>query len=87
MSAERALLAVLDLQPWMEDALCAQTDPEVFFPDKGQSAKQAKRVCARCPVQQPCLAYALDRPELQGVWGGLTERERRQLRTARREAA
>lgn len=64
---------------WRDSALCAQTDPEAFFPDKGTSPKPAKQVCGRCPVRSECLDDALLRRERFGVWGGLTERERRVL--------
>jgi WhiB family redox-sensing transcriptional regulator len=72
---------------WMSDGLCAQTDPEAFFPEKGESARPAKKVCARCPVQAPCLAYALAHREPHGIWGGLTGRERRDLLRNRQAAA
>jgi WhiB family redox-sensing transcriptional regulator len=64
--------------------LCAQTDPEVFFPEKGGSVREAKAVCAGCPVRTPCLEYALAHDERFGVWGGLSERERRRLTSAAR---
>jgi WhiB family redox-sensing transcriptional regulator len=66
-------------QPWTADALCAQTDPEVFHPEKGGSTRDAKKVCAKCPVQAECLNWALTTGERFGVWGGLSERERRKL--------
>lgn len=65
---------------WQERALCAQTDPEAFFPDKGGSTREAKRICLGCEVQAKCLEYALDHDERFGIWGGLSERERRRLR-------
>ena len=64
---------------WHDLARCAETDPEMFFPDKGESVRPAKRVCAGCEVQAECLQDALDRGERFGVWGGLSERERRVL--------
>lgn len=64
---------------WMADGLCTQTDPELFFPDVGGSAKDAKRVCAGCGVRARCLAYALENGFRWGIWGGLSERERRPL--------
>lgn len=67
---------------WQEDALCAVTDPEAFFPEKGGSTKEAKRVCASCDVRVECLDYALDHDERFGIWGGLSERERRKLKKA-----
>jgi WhiB family transcriptional regulator, redox-sensing transcriptional regulator len=67
------------VQPWAEDALCAQTDPESFFPDKGGSTREAKKVCAQCFVQAECLDWALTTNERFGIWGGLSVRERRAL--------
>ena len=65
---------------WQERALCAQTDPEAFFPEKGGSTREAKKVCQNCEVRQECLEYALANDERFGIWGGLSERERRKLR-------
>ncbi|OHU66188.1 WhiB family transcriptional regulator [Mycobacteroides chelonae] len=67
---------------WESAALCAQTDPEAFFPEQGGSTKEAKRVCQGCEVTAECLKYALKNDERFGVWGGLSERERRQLKKA-----
>lgn len=65
---------------WQSDALCAQTDPEAFFPEKGGSTRDAKKICASCEVRAQCLEYALANDERFGIWGGLSERERRKLR-------
>ncbi|WP_233091300.1 WhiB family transcriptional regulator [Arthrobacter sp. MSA 4-2] len=65
---------------WQSDALCAQTDPEAFFPEKGGSTRDAKKVCGACMVRSECLEYALENDERFGIWGGLSERERRRLR-------
>nr|WP_326957434.1 MULTISPECIES: WhiB family transcriptional regulator [Brevibacterium] len=65
---------------WQEQALCAQTDPEAFFPEKGGSTREAKKVCASCEVRAQCLEYALANDERFGIWGGLSERERRRLK-------
>lgn len=65
---------------WHERALCAQTDPEAFFPEKGGSTREAKKVCAVCEVRAECLEYALAHDERFGIWGGLSERERRKLK-------
>lgn len=65
---------------WQTDALCAQTDPEAFFPEKGGSTRDAKRICTTCDVRAQCLEYALQNDERFGIWGGLSERERRKLR-------
>jgi WhiB family redox-sensing transcriptional regulator len=67
---------------WRERALCAQTDPEAFFPEKGGSSREAKKVCRSCEVRPECLEDALRRGERFGVWGGLTEGERRKLARA-----
>jgi WhiB family transcriptional regulator, redox-sensing transcriptional regulator len=78
------LLAVADLlgdaPEWQERALCSQTDPEAFFPEKGGSTREAKRICTRCEVRAECLEYALGHDERFGIWGGLSERERRRLK-------
>jgi WhiB family redox-sensing transcriptional regulator len=65
---------------WQERALCAQTDPEAFFPEKGGSTREAKKVCASCQVRAECLEYALANDERFGIWGGLSERERRRVK-------
>ena len=65
---------------WQADALCAQTDPEAFFPEKGGSTRDAKTICTTCEVRGECLEYALQNDERFGIWGGLSERERRKLR-------
>lgn len=67
-------------QSWQERALCAQTDPEAFFPEKGGSTREAKKVCIGCDVRAECLEYALAHDERFGIWGGLSERERRKLK-------
>ena len=78
-----------DLSPagdpsWRLDALCAETDPEAFFPEKGGSTRDAKRVCSGCGVRAECLEFALANDERFGIWGGLSERERRRLRLQQR---
>ena len=65
---------------WQEQALCAETDPEAFFPEKGGSTREAKKICTGCEVKAECLEYALANDERFGIWGGLSERERRRLR-------
>jgi WhiB family redox-sensing transcriptional regulator len=65
--------------PWVELALCAQTDPELFFPEQGGSTKKAKGVCHRCDVRPECLLDALAAKEHFGVRGGFSERERRRF--------
>jgi WhiB family redox-sensing transcriptional regulator len=65
---------------WQDRALCAQTDPEAFFPEKGGSTREAKKICLGCEVRHECLEYALAHDERFGIWGGLSERERRRLK-------
>jgi WhiB family transcriptional regulator, redox-sensing transcriptional regulator len=65
---------------WQDRALCAQTDPEAFFPEKGGSTREAKKICLGCEVRTQCLEYALAHDERFGIWGGLSERERRRLK-------
>src|SRR5271155_1798633 len=65
---------------WQDKALCAQADPEAFFPEKGGSTMAAKRVCRSCEVRAECLEYALEHDERFGIWGGMSERERRRLK-------
>ena len=71
---------------WMESALCAQTDPELFFADKGDWNKviRAKLVCRQCQVREKCLAWALENNERFGVWGGMTPTQRQALRSPSR---
>lgn len=64
---------------WKQEGLCSQTDPDLFFPEQGDSAVVPKRICKRCPVRQLCLQYALDHREPHGVWGGITAHERRHM--------
>lgn len=72
---------------WRVRAACRQTDPDLFFPEGTagpalRSADEAKQLCGRCPVQARCLSWALDHGAVFGIWGGLTEAERRDLRRA-----
>ena len=66
---------------WRELAACRGTELEVFFPERGETAGPARQVCARCPVRQACLDYAISNRITHGIWGGLTERERRGLQS------
>lgn len=72
---------------WMREGLCAQTDPEAFFPDKGESPRPARAVCASCPVLARCRDYAVEHYERFGIWGGTSPREREDIRRERRAAA
>jgi WhiB family redox-sensing transcriptional regulator len=72
--------STIEDEEWQERALCAQTDPEAFFPEKGGSTREAKRICQGCEVKDECLESALANDERFGIWGGLSERERRRLK-------
>lgn len=66
--------------PWATEAKCLNADPDVFFPEKGGSTREAKRICGECGVRVECLEYALESEERFGIWGGMSERERRKLK-------
>lgn len=74
---------------WMNDALCRRRrlDVDTFFPGRGEPNAEIKAVCAACPVRTQCLDYALARGEKFGIWGGLSERQRRTVRRQRRQVA
>ncbi len=79
----------LSQRGWQGEAACRTLPPELFFPGGRtgpavELAEAAKAVCARCPVTEACLHYALDTNQEYGVWGGTTEDERRPLRAAYR---
>lgn len=73
-------LAPVTPRRWQDAALCAQVDPEIFFPEKGESTRHPKMICRSCDVRAECLDYALETDQRHGVWGGYSERERRVLR-------
>ena len=70
---------------WMADGKCRELPPETFFPTDGVGVEIARRVCATCPVKEPCLEYALLHRIEHGVWGGHSERSRRRILRARRD--
>lgn len=72
---------------WREDALCRQTDPELFHPEAGANAADARHTCMACPVRQECLEFALDTEQFWGIWGGLSQNELRRRVRIRRAAA
>ncbi|MGI8686248.1 MAG: WhiB family transcriptional regulator [Acidimicrobiales bacterium] len=82
---ERLLQALGDAEElsWQDQANCMGVDPDLFFPERGASTREAKEVCRGCVVRLDCLEYALDNAEKFGIWGGMSERERRRLRRAR----
>ena len=73
-------MALLESLPWAKQAKCLQAEPDTFFPEKGGSTREAKRICALCEVRAECLEYALENDEHFGIWGGMSERERRRLK-------
>ncbi len=74
----------MDDSNWMARGACASVPPTVFFPSDGAGVEVARRICADCPVRQPCLEYALTERIDHGVWGGCSERERRRILKRRR---
>ena len=66
-------------QKWRLQAACADADPELFHPKRGENAKKARAFCRRCPVWRSCLAFAVEHNEI-GIWAGTTEKQRRPLR-------
>ena len=68
---------------WQDNANCLGVDPDLFFPERGASTREAKEVCRACIVRLECLEYALGNGEKFGIWGGMSERERRRIRRAR----
>ena len=82
---EQLLQALADVEEkgWQDQANCLGVDPDLFFPERGASTREAKEVCRGCVVRLECLEYALDNAEKFGIWGGMSERERRRLRRAR----
>ena len=71
------------VESWQAFANCLGVDPDLFFPERGASTKEAKQVCQGCVVREDCLEYALANGEKFGIWGGLSERERRRIRRQR----
>lgn len=74
-----ALRKLVNRSEWVEDALCAQVDPELWYSEKGGSTREAKRICKQCPVRVQCLEEAMAAGDRHGIWGGLSERERAAL--------
>lgn len=72
-----------DGRAWQSLANCLGVDPDLFFPERGASTREAKEVCRACVVREECLEYAIVNGEKFGIWGGMSERERRRVRRAR----
>jgi WhiB family transcriptional regulator, redox-sensing transcriptional regulator len=77
IGADLASITAVADEPWSKLGVCMTTDPDLFFPDKGVNVVEAKKVCAGCPVVVECASYAVRADERYGVWGGLSERDRR----------
>jgi WhiB family transcriptional regulator, redox-sensing transcriptional regulator len=72
---------------WRQRAACRGIDADIFYPTSDEEAEEAKAICSTCAVRQVCLEQAISQREREGVWGGLTERERRRLIRQRRRSA
>jgi WhiB family redox-sensing transcriptional regulator len=72
---------------WTDQALCAETDPEAWYPPDGGNGNDAKAICARCDVKNECLDWALRNGEREGIWGGLSPNQRTKLAKLRRKGA
>ncbi len=77
------LMSGMEDRGWQARANCMGVDPDLFFPERGASTREAKDVCRGCVAREDCLEYALENGEKFGIWGGMSERERRRLRRAR----
>lgn len=79
----------MNAQTWRKRAACDGIDPDIFYPasEDESAAVEAKAICETCPVRQPCLEHALANREREGIWGGMTERERRRVVRQRRKTA
>ena len=83
MRITTAIESEVEIRGWQDYANCLGVDPDLFFPERGASTREAKAVCRACVVREECLEYALVNGEKFGIWGGLSERERRRLRRQR----
>jgi WhiB family redox-sensing transcriptional regulator len=86
LALERMQLPTRNLD-WKADAACRDLDTNLFFPSSEDDAAPALQVCASCPVRETCLEFALSTRQDDGVWGGLSEGDRRRLRRRRRTTA
>ena len=83
----QVVAAFAESKPWQSRSNCLGVDPDLFFPNRGASTAPAREVCKGCQVRLECLDFALVNSEKFGIWGGLSERERRRLRRDRLRAA
>ncbi len=82
-SSTESVFGVAPAENWQDLANCLGVDPDLFFPERGASTREAKEVCRGCVVRGDCLEYALANGEKFGIWGGMSERERRRIRRQR----
>jgi len=71
------------VEPWRNEALCIGMTPNLFFPERGDDSDTARALCADCPSRHPCAEWGIAHEHF-GIWGGLSERERRKIRRQRR---
>ena len=83
LSVGTAAVELGEDKSWQDLANCLGVDPDLFFPERGASTREAKEVCRGCVVRDDCLEYALANGEKFGIWGGMSERERRRIRRQR----
>ncbi len=87
MQAKLIEALAVDELSWQDYANCRGADADLFFPERGASTRRAKSICRACEVRVECLEYAIANSEKFGIWGGLSERERRRIRRERMIAA
>jgi len=82
---QRKLIEALDLYDlsWQDQSSCRGANAELFFPERGASTRKAKAICMACDARVECLEFAIQQSEKFGIWGGLSERERRKIRKER----
>lgn len=73
-------MSLSDKYEWMDQGLCREIGPDIFVSEDYHNGRKAKEICARCPVKSDCLSWALQRPEMEGIVGGTTHRERQKMR-------
>jgi WhiB family redox-sensing transcriptional regulator len=83
----QALLGTGDDLAWQDRANCTGANADLFFPERGASTRTAKAICRACDVREDCLEFAITTGEKFGIWGGMSERERRKVRRERQIAA
>ena len=83
MQATTLESVVPDQNRWQDFGNCLGVDPDLFFPERGASTREAKEICRGCVVREDCLEHALANGEKFGIWGGMSERERRRIRRQR----